>query len=331
MFRRVTLIFSILLVVVAFLEVAHATSLALTITTDKEIYDPGENVTLSGNLTLNGSPVSDGLVSIQVDYPKGYPFIVRTLPTGGTPTGPWPIELLGVAPCDSAGNPQSSFTRGRTAYFNVTVRNNGLNSLYVIVTLTLYYYDSSSFNTTSFYNRTIEGGDTEWLVQGVPIPSNALLGTATAYANAFNDWPKNNGFAWCPEKSATFTITSGGTLSTATSLSQEVYTSLTPGFFNTVFKTFTYGGILGNYTIYATSHYQIWFISNQKKFELILIADVNKDGKVDMVDIWLVAKAFGSYPGYENWNPDADIDKDGKVDMVDMWLVSKDFGKTGGY
>jgi len=52
------------------------------------------------------------------------------------------------------------------------------------------------------------------------------------------------------------------------------------------------------------------------------------DGKVDMRDIYLVAKAFGSYPDHPRWNPNADINDDGKVDMRDIYVVARNFGKT---
>jgi len=52
------------------------------------------------------------------------------------------------------------------------------------------------------------------------------------------------------------------------------------------------------------------------------------DGKVDMRDVGLAAKAFGSYPGHPRWNPIADINNDKKVDMKDIGAIAKQFGKT---
>ena len=40
----------------------------------------------------------------------------------------------------------------------------------------------------------------------IPIPSWARVGQATVFANAFNDWPRNGGTAYCPEVSASFGI-----------------------------------------------------------------------------------------------------------------------------
>jgi hypothetical protein len=38
------------------------------------------------------------------------------------------------------------------------------------------------------------------------MPSNAVVGTATVYANAYNTYPWNGGTPYCPEVSNTFYI-----------------------------------------------------------------------------------------------------------------------------
>jgi Ca2+-binding EF-hand superfamily protein len=56
--------------------------------------------------------------------------------------------------------------------------------------------------------------------------------------------------------------------------------------------------------------------------------DINRDGKVDMKDVAIAAKAFGSCAGDPRWNPVADQNEDGKIDLKDIALVAKNFGKT---
>jgi PKD repeat protein len=55
--------------------------------------------------------------------------------------------------------------------------------------------------------------------------------------------------------------------------------------------------------------------------------DVNGDGKVDMVDLWLVQKAYGTREGQPGWDPRYDVNRDGKVDMIDLWIVQKHYGE----
>jgi len=56
--------------------------------------------------------------------------------------------------------------------------------------------------------------------------------------------------------------------------------------------------------------------------------DINMDGKVDMIDISILCRAFGSYPGHSRWNPTADENEDGIIDIFDIALTCRNYGKT---
>jgi len=58
-----------------------------------------------------------------------------------------------------------------------------------------------------------------------------------------------------------------------------------------------------------------------------IMGDVNGDGMVNMKDIALVARAFGSTPTSLNWNFAADLNRDGMVNMKDLALVARNFGR----
>jgi hypothetical protein len=58
-----------------------------------------------------------------------------------------------------------------------------------------------------------------------------------------------------------------------------------------------------------------------------LYGDVNNDGVVDVRDIAIFGKAFGSYPGHPRWNPAADLDGNGIVNILDGVKIAKNFGK----
>jgi hypothetical protein len=47
-----------------------------------------------------------------------------------------------------------------------------------------------------------------------------------------------------------------------------------------------------------------------------------------MIDIAIVTRAFGSYPGHPRWDSDADVNQDDKVNLRDISLVAKHFGET---
>jgi exo-1,4-beta-D-glucosaminidase len=56
--------------------------------------------------------------------------------------------------------------------------------------------------------------------------------------------------------------------------------------------------------------------------------DLNGDGIVDILDIYILAKAFKSKPGDPNWNEVADVDRNGVINIIDIFMVAKEFGKT---
>jgi len=57
--------------------------------------------------------------------------------------------------------------------------------------------------------------------------------------------------------------------------------------------------------------------------------DLNLDFKVNMRDIGLAARAFGSFPGHPRWNPVADVIKDYRVNMRDIGATARKFGWAG--
>ena len=59
------------------------------------------------------------------------------------------------------------------------------------------------------------------------------------------------------------------------------------------------------------------------------IWDIDANEEVDIVDVVIVALAFGSRPGDGNWDPRADVAAEyGLIDIVDIVLVAIHFGET---
>lgn len=64
------------------------------------------------------------------------------------------------------------------------------------------------------------------------------------------------------------------------------------------------------------------------------VGDINADNKVDVKDVYKVARAYGSAeppapspPGYP-WNPVCDINDNGKVDVTDYYIACLHYGET---
>lgn len=63
-------------------------------------------------------------------------------------------------------------------------------------------------------------------------------------------------------------------------------------------------------------------------FKIPIRGDVNDDGRVDVKDLYVVALAYGSFPGHPKWILTADINGDLQVDLRDYYVVCRNFGKT---
>lgn len=56
--------------------------------------------------------------------------------------------------------------------------------------------------------------------------------------------------------------------------------------------------------------------------------DLNSDGKVDIRDISIAAKAFGTHAGQLGFNPDADFNGDGWIDIRDLAAIAAHYGSA---
>ena len=62
-------------------------------------------------------------------------------------------------------------------------------------------------------------------------------------------------------------------------------------------------------------------------FRLRYAYDISDDGKVDMRDVGIAARGYGSSSGSSNWNMIADINGDAKIDMKDIGAIARHYGE----
>jgi len=311
-----------LLLILDILIVVYASpDLQITVNADKQIYGSNDLVHIYGDLTRDGTPVTDALVALQVSDAQNNLVSIRTCSTGTTPS-PWSITITELISCDQSGNPKGTFKRGTLAYFKITVKNlNTISERYVTVTINLY--DSNQFSFGIAWVGITVGPNKEFTyLTSIPIPLEASTGTGYAFVNAYNKWPKDNGIAYCGEEAVAFTITDAvGSSSGVGSTSLESTSS--EGTYQLTFRL-SNKPALGDYTVYA-SYYQALATAI---FDVVwLFTDLDRNGKVDVLDIALAAKAYGSYPGHPRWNPKADLDGNGTIDILDIAKVARDYGK----
>ena len=294
--------------------------------TDKQTYyrNLRENVTIYGNLTYNETPVTDGLIGLEVRDPLNRPLTARVRNTGTTPpTTPY-VWIISIVPCDVDGNPKESFPRGTAAYFQIKVINYDQHDRPVRVTLNVYDQNNIPLGRTEDVFKEMAPQEIMTFTAPFPIPDDATIGIATLYANVFTDWPSSYGWPYDEESSADFLITEG-CCPLATSLPKtqlQALTSNVTGSCNVTFqlprKTPT-----GNYTIYATSRYMGQEAFSNATFTVLLEGDFDGDGDIDISDIRYFCRAFIKYSETGECDPRCDFDDDGDIDINDIRYFSK--------
>jgi len=98
---------------------------------------------------------------------------------------------------------------------------------------------------------------------------------------------------------------------------------------NLIAKPATEKEVYGEFVIWESTH------PRQSSFSYYLptalVGDVNGDGKVNILDMALIAKAFGSSFGDSRYKPEYDLNNDKAVNIIDIAIAAKNFGKTNLY
>ncbi|MEM3459539.1 MAG: PKD domain-containing protein [Candidatus Bathyarchaeia archaeon] len=257
-----TLIATILLVN-SFVTTVFAPTLRLNLYTNKQVYKVGDTIVITGNVTLDDSPITDAMVAIQVDSPENKPYVVRTTQTGAISITNWEVNITELYACDSQGNPKSTFTLDSLAYYKIKWKNYSNNPKSIVIAIYIEYSNRAPYKAYFPVNETIEAGLEESVITSFQIPANAPLGTTTIYANIFTREPKEDGYPYCLEKNATFIITSSGGGSG---------TSNPPTIFNSPNFGIEFSGVFaqpGTYYVYATTKYQGDQVSNSMTFGVV--------------------------------------------------------------
>lgn len=91
---------------------------------------------------------------------------------------------------------------------------------------------------------------------------------------------------------------------------------------------------LGSYTLRAVAEAvenETILANNEFIFSVIQVSipgDINADGKVNILDVSAAARAFGSKPGEERFEPNADVNEDRVINIMGILEIAREFGKT---
>jgi len=260
------------------------------------------------------------VVAVEVRDPNDKILLVRTAKTGDVSSGYWKINIIELYASDEKGNPKNLFNKGAMAYVTYAIKNVDVVTHHIKIALYIQYSDGSPLTALYPYEGDIDGGQQMGVIASLPIPSTAISGEAKIFLGVFDDSPKNGGAPYCPEKTASLYIES-----TTPSFPNQ------PETFNLTFSLPKKDVKLGNYTVYAATKYYIQTSFESKKFQVIFIGDIVKDGIINMRDIAACILLFQTTPNSPNWNPVADVDGSGKIDMRDIAFLVIHFGYTAIY
>lgn len=297
----------------------------LFVSTNKFSYSLGATINVYGTLTLLGNPITDGLVAVQAEDDSGNLRLIRVVSTGQVPP-PCEVRIMEFLSCDSAGNPKSSFDRGEFAFFKVTVES--LASFDVKTTIFFDLFDSVGRSIiVLFHAHSITPDELFSYTESILIPHDFFLGAATCYVNVLIGnvlpaMPKFDGYPCCSEESVEITVTGTGTEATSSEL--ELSTG-SEGSYGLSFKL-PDTAPLGRYNIYVRARYNAWASVAFDYFWLC--TDVDRDGQINILDISIPAKAFGSKIGDSNYYGLADINEDNVINILDIAAIATDYGKT---
>lgn len=323
-----------------YLDITPTQNLYVTVTTDKPTYGYRESVSVSGNvITLNGIPVEKGLAAIQLENPAGNTIALRIAPIGTIPSVQWTVEIVSIITCDSDGNPKDAFAKKTTAWFKATVRNNNpASSRSVLLTVSIYDNDLTPM-VVCFTQLNLEPNGVAIFMADFFIDEWVPTGNALICANVFTDWPKNQGYPYSPEKSASFTIIEKATSAYSNQETSEdrknieVQSNSSIGMFKGTFRIKPYvAPYSGTYSISVSvlSLDNFWkgFQNTAFKVEYEVPQDFNLNHEIDIYDVVKVTKSYGTKGGDPNWDPRADLDTNGKIEIYDVVKVTGIYGTT---
>lgn len=314
-----TLPFSFLVLLVSISSCcAYSEGANLVVVASRISYGLGATIRISGMLALGGNAVADGLVAVQIKDRSGNLEFVRVVSTGTVPA-PWKVRVVEFKAVDSRGNPASTFNRGSFANFKVSVKS--LDTVLTRqVTLTLNLFDSVGFSIAILSSTfSLYPGELYNITTSMPIPSDAYVGPSVCCLSVLTE----EKYPYCAEESVTFTITGPQTGPVSSALSAEG----SAGSYSLSFKL-PNNALLGDHYVHAGARYGPVGVSASTIFDYFwLYTDGNRDGTVNIVDVSIIAKAFGSKAGDLRFRQFADINGDYKVNIIDISAVAKDLGK----
>ncbi len=172
----------------------------------------------------------------------------------GTTPSVWRIEVIDAYIGDLYGNPVGNVQRGSDYYVHVRYKNTQEVPVFALIAFSIFDVNGvPMFASYLIYGMIDPGGQPYSASVRWRVPTNAALGSAKVYGNAYSDFPQDNGYPHSPERSSTFNIVAGGMSSSFGFGETGFQTMEVPGYYYLTFRIPTIDPKIGTYTVFATS------------------------------------------------------------------------------
>jgi len=182
-----------------------AVEASITVYTDSDTYELRDVVVVMGEVTTDGSPATDLLVSIEIKKPDLKPLLYRTIPIG-TPSEAWVLQVVAITIFDLNWNPLDTVKVGNTVYFGVKVYNPMTVPRNVTIVMSIVDGSNIPIASAILYRGLIGGENPLGINKTFSIPLHASPGEARIYVNVYDQLPSEGGTPYIPEASAKFYI-----------------------------------------------------------------------------------------------------------------------------
>jgi hypothetical protein len=290
-----------------------------------------EMVNVTGSFYFEGQPVEGAIVAVKAEEIGGDVTVVRTASIGNV-SQQWDLNIISITPCDQSGKPKTNFYRNGDFFVNVTVENKLIVDRRIMLVAVAADIDSTPLGI-NWVNANIAGKSMLGSIFNIWLPEWSSTGPSKVWVSLLSDWPENNGYPYCPEKTASFNILSysyADTSQLTTTITEDTTQSSSNTTYRASFrmppKTAPYNA---NYTVYVGAYYNGWPAFRNTTFQVKYAypEDYDYDFYISIFDLVRITSIYGKKSGNSAWNPQLDFKPNGKIDINDVVSITSKFGK----
>lgn len=180
------------------------------------VTDPNGELVLSRSSNTSANGIASIGFTLASNAPFGVYTVLATVEVSGKKANDtltflmgWIIEITNIKTVNQYGEPKNTFTKGEQIYFSVNVKNIAFTPKNATLTVGVHDETGQTIGVADILLEVPPGTHEYNLIFNVEIPHWTLVGSASAHACAFTNWPWLGGVPYCPEMSTSLYIMAG--------------------------------------------------------------------------------------------------------------------------